>query len=812
MNSESTTSENTATPREKIPWLSVFLVSAAALSYELLLMRLLAIVQWHHFGYMIISLALLGFGASGTLIALGRNWLLPRFEAVYLTAMTLFGLGTVIAFACAQKISFNPEQVLWSLSHLPRLLAIYLLLSLPFLCAAICLGLALTRFSAQIPRLYAIDLLGAGAGSLALVMALQHLHPSVALRLVGVLGIGAAAVACWELGRRAWLGLALSALALCLALPKTWLEPQVSPYKPLSQALEITGTRTVAERSSPLGLVTVVASETVPWRHAPGLSVRADSDIPEQLAVFTDGDAMSVITRFDGRLEPLAYTDQLTSALPYHMASPARVVLLRAGSGEAILQALFQRVPEIIAVELRADLIDLLQGTYREFSGALYELPAVRLHETGARAFAAGHPATVDLIQLPSGSGSQGGFQGISESYDVTVEALTAYLDRLAPEGYLSLNGWVHAPARPGPKLLAAAIEALERTGIADPGAHLVFIRGWQTFTVLVKRTPITGTEINRARDFARDRSFDLAHYPGIEAAEVNRYNVLERPYYYLAAKALLGEGRGEFLARYKYDLRPASDDRPYFDHYFLWNTLGEILALRGRGGVPLLETGYLVLMATLLQAVAAALILILAPLLLLRRAEAGELPAKARKFRILVYFLAVGLGYMLIEIAFMQALTRLLDHPIYSAAVVLTAFLLFSGLGSLWSQRVAAAGGGPEVARRAVAALIGVALITGALFVPIAEHLASASFTLRVGASILALGPLAFCMGMPFPLALSRVGLLSPRLVPWAWGVNGCASVVGPVLALILGLHLGLTAVVGVALGLYATTLWASP
>jgi hypothetical protein len=177
-----------------------------------------------------------------------------------------------------------------------------------------------------------------------------------------------------------------------------------------------------------------------------------------------------------------------------------------------------------------------------------------------------------------------------------------------------------------------------------------------------------------------------------------------------------------------------------------------------------------------------------------------------------LAYFVAVGLGYMLIEIAFMQALSRILDHPIYSAAVVLTGFLVFSGLGSLWCQRLAARSGGPESVRWSVCALIASALVSGVLFTQHLELLASSSFAVRVCLSIVAIAPMAFFMGMPFPLALVRIGKGRPKLVPWAWGVNGCASVVGPILAMILALHFGLTAVILVALGLYATTLLITP
>ena len=294
------------------PLLAIALLSAAALGYEILLTRLFSIIQWHHFAYMMISVALLGYGTAGTLVALARRALLARYAPVFVGATAAFGVLAVTGFALAQRVAFNPLEMLWDPRQPLRLLVVYALLFVPFFCAAIALCLTFTRFGGQSHRIYSFDILGAGAGSLAILAALFALSPSGTLKLTGALGLAAAAVAALNLGlqpRAIAVGLFGAAAALPFALPADWTRPVASEYKELSQALQIAGARVLAERSSPLGVITVVESPQVPFRHAPGLSLNAPAEPPAQLGVFVDGDGPSALLRYDGEREPLGYLD-----------------------------------------------------------------------------------------------------------------------------------------------------------------------------------------------------------------------------------------------------------------------------------------------------------------------------------------------------------------------------------------------------------------------------------------------------------------------------------------------------------------------
>ena len=215
-----------------------------------------------------------------------------------------------------------------------------------------------------------------------------------------------------------------------------------------------------------------------------------------------------------------------------------------------------------------------------------------------------------------------------------------------------------------------------------------------------------------------------------------------------------------------------------------------------------MLDWGYLILFGTLAQALVLSLVLILAPLWLRRRRLGGAAPRSGIAF----YFLALGLGFMFIEIAFIQRFILFLGHPLYAVAVVLAGFLVFAGLGSAWSGRAprSPSVSGASPLDLAIAAIALVALLYLALLPPLFGALVALPDLLKVGIALLLIAPLAFGMGMPFPIGLARIAGQSPDLVPWAWGINGCASVLSAILAPILAIHLGFTAVVVIAVGLY--------
>lgn len=770
-------------------------------------MRLFSIIQWHHFAYMIISLALLGFGASGTFVSILQKSLFRHFSGAFLLNVGLFAVSSVGCFLLAQSVPFNPDEILWDSQQSIRLLGIYLLLALPFFFAANAIAMALSYFHDRVARIYAYDLFGAGLGSLSVVALLFIAMPLQALAVIGCIGLLATAVAAWELkitGRN-WVFAALAVCSVGLIMLDTRSELQLSPYKELSQILRISGTEIVSEHSSPLGLLSVLHSHTIPLRHAPGLSLNASGEPPAQVGVFTDAGGMTAITRETGKSADYAYLDQITSAAPYHLFQPAHVLVLGAGGGSSILQARYHAVPKIDAVELNPQLIKLLREDYADYTGDLLGHENIRLYEGEARGFVAEASVQYDLIEvalLDSFAASSAGLYALNESYLYTVEALQDMLQKLQPGGYLAITRWIKLPPRDTLKLFATAVDALKNSGVENPGQQLLFFRSWQTGTLLIKNGAVTETETAALKKFTADRSFDIAWYPGIQSGEVNRYNRLAEPYFYQAAVAILSDDRADFFERYKFSLQPATDDRPYFFHFFKWSVLPEILSLREKGGLPLLEGGYLVLIATLVQALIASVILILLPLFVISKEKRSS--NSVSNSRVILYFLSIGLAFLFVEIAFIQKFILFLHHPLYAVALVLTAFLVFAGLGSGFSWRLV---GGGHYRRAITVSVIGIVvlgllymLFIGSLF----AQFQSLSIAAKIPLTLTMIAPLAFFMGMPFPLALAKLGDIAPNLIPWAWGVNGCASVVSAVLATILAIAVGFNAVIVLALSLY--------
>jgi spermidine synthase len=786
---------------------AVGLVSAGVLAYEVLLARLFSIVQWYHFAYMVISIALLGYGASGTFLALVRDRLEARASAVFALSAALFGITAVVCFAVAERLPFNALELIWDPDQLLYLGALYAILFVPFFCGATCVGLALACFAEPVGRIYRADLLGAGSGALGILGLLFVVAPSRALELIGALGLLAAALASHaEAGGRARLralAYAAGAAAMAFALPPAWIALQLSPYKDLSQALRVPGAEVGLERSSPLGLLSAVRSPQIPFRDAPGLSLNNLIEPAEQIGVFTDGEALSPITAFDGDLRRFAYLDFTTAALPYHLLDRPRVLVLGAGGGADVLLALYHDARSIDAVELNPQLIDLVRGPYADFAGHLYDRPDVRVHVGEARGFVAASADRYDLIQIPlldAFAAAAAGTVSLSESFVYTIEAFGTYLDHLAPDGYLAITRWLKLPPRDSTKLFLTALRALERRGVAEPARQLVLIRSWETTTLLVKNGRLTPEDIARLRAFADERSFDLAYYPGMRADEANRYNLLEEPYFFEAAEGLIDDPAG-FLARYKFDLRPATDDRPYFFDFFKWAALPELWTVSAQSGGALLDWGYLILTATLVQAALLSLVLVLLPLWLGARGGHG-----AGRWRIAVYFGAIGLAFLFIEIASIQRFTLFLAHPLYAVGVVLAGFLVFAGLGSGMAPRL-----GRRFADRRIGAL-GVAItaivLLATLYIlalaPLFAALISLPDLARIALSLALIAPLALFMGMPFPLALARLRTDAPDLVPWAWAINGCASVLAAILATQLAMTFGTRVVVLTAAALY--------
>ncbi|MDH5580246.1 MAG: SAM-dependent methyltransferase, partial [Betaproteobacteria bacterium] len=336
------------------------------------------------------------------------------------------------------------------------LVLVYLVLSTPFFCAANAIGLALTAFRERAGRVYAADLCGAGLGAALVLALLYRLWPEDALRMAAATGFLATFVGALELRAqpKTWAGVALVGLAALALLPDPWLRFEPGPYKGLSQALQVAGTRVVLERSGPLGRITVTSNSEVPLRHAPGLGLTALGEPPPQLALFVDGDGLQAITAASDDPARLAFLRESTAALPYRLGSPRSVLVAGAGGGMEVLRARAFGATRIDALELDRQVARLLAEDFRGFTGALIAQPGIHAYLGEARGFLTGSDRRYDLIQLPAAAMTGGGLGGLNEDYGYTVEALRLDLAHLVEGGYLAATVAVQVPPRDALKLV----------------------------------------------------------------------------------------------------------------------------------------------------------------------------------------------------------------------------------------------------------------------------------------------------------------------------------------------------------------------
>jgi hypothetical protein len=482
------------------------------------------------------------------------------------------------------------------------------------------------------------------------------------------------------------------------------------------------------------------------------------------------------------------FTAYLPVALPYQLRPGGRALVLEPRGGLDLEVALSQGAASVVAVESNPLLV--------EAGGDAYRHPGVTVVTEDARSYSRSSDEAFDIVHLALSDGYRpvtSGAYSLGERYDLTVEAFEDYWARLRPGGLLVVERWLQLPPSETLRAGAIAVESLRRTGAEDPAAQLVVIRDWQVGLILVKKGLLTADELSTIREFSRVRSLDLVAMPGLTEAEANRYNVLEEPVYFRAFGELLADPEAVYAAQ-TYDVRPPSDDRPFFFHFFRWGQTRAVLQQLGKTWQPWGGSGYFVLIALLAVAVLTSGVLILVPLAFVERTGRG---GKGLRVRTLAYFGLLGFGFLFVEIPLMQRFILFLGQPIYAFTAVVSALLLSSGLGSLAAPRLTA---------RWTLPLLVVAILFYPLGLPpLFRVLLGAPLAVRLAATGLCLAPLGFLMGIPFPDGLAWLRERAPGLIPWAWAVNGCTSVLASMLAAMVALSAGFSWVLIAAAAAYA-------
>ncbi len=773
-------------------YLGLVLLSAAALAFEITLTRLFSVTQWYHFAFLAVSVALLGFGASGTALSLRPRWTEPPTARRAASLSALFAAAVVGAYLAMNHLPFDSYRIAWERVQLVYLVLYYLALTVPFFCAGLVTGLLLSAHPRRANRLYAANLLGSALGGLLPLLALPLAGEGTVL-IIAALGLLAAFTFQYPISsiRNKLLLLAACCLLLLLAwFPPAVLHLRLSPYKSLSQVLRFPDAEIVWQRWNAFSRVDRVASSAI--RSAPGLSLGYPGELPAQDGLFVDGDDLSAVVRTttlrqtqDDALQD--FTDYLPVTLAYRLRPGGRALVVEPRGGLDLWVALSQGAASAVAAERNRLVVEAAGGAYAA------ERVAVEFEE--GRSYARRSDEAFDVVHLALTDGYRpvtSGAYSLGERYDLTVEAFQDYLARLEPGGLLLVERWLQLPPSETLRAGAVAVEALRRSGAADPAAQLVVLRDWQVGLLLVKDGAWTPDELAAVRAFAEKLSLDLVALPGLAEAEANRYNVLDEPVYYRAFQQLLANPE-RLYAETTYDVRPPTDDRPFFFHFFRWSQTRAVLQQLGRTWQPWGGSGYFLLVALLAVALVTSGALILLPLAAQRPDRLGD----AQLVRSLGYFGLLGLGFLFVEIPLMQRFILFLGQPVYAFAAVAASVLLFSGLGSLAAPRLPVCRTLPLLAVLILLYPLGLPLLFQALL--------GAPLAVRLLATGLGLAPLGVLMGTAFPGGLAWLEARAPGLVPWAWAVNGCASVLASILAAMVALSAGFTGVLVAAAVAYA-------
>ncbi len=773
------------------------LLSAATLAYQVLLVRVFAIEQFHHFAYMAVGVAMLGFGAAGTLVAVAGRIPARTASRWFGTSATAAASALIASPALTHAISVDFTQIVWAVDPWIRLGLTYVLLALPFGLAALAILLGLGLEADRPGLIYGASFLGSGAGAVVATASLAWLLPERALAVPAAIA-ALAALAAPTLGGLASVGLrwGVAAAVVGVLFHPLW-RLEVTPYKGLPQVEAFPGSRRIAEHPSPLGWV--VAVQAPAFRDAPGLSLGYRGGLPPQTAIFVDGQLVGARTDWSSADADPGVLDWLPSALPYALGGRERVLVLGAGGGTEVWNAAWHGARSVVAVERHTDVAGLA-ATPERILGANVEWVI-----GDARAVAARREGSFDLVTLGLGGRGPGtaaaGLHALNEDFLHTVDAYVAYLARLGPQGVLAITRWLSVPPRGSVRVILTAAEALRRTAPESIGSGLVVMRSWATATVLVKPSGFTSEEAEALGTWAELRSFDIDWRPGLDAP-ASTFHLIDRPALFEAAAVAASPTEAkEWAEAYPFDVEPVDDARPYPGQHLRAGSLVALLRAPRSDWLPFAEWGYIALLATLLQCVALAVLAILVPAAL----GAGSV-GRRRLAPILAYFSAVGLAYLAVEIAAIQQLSLLLGHPVYAVTAVLVAFLVSSGLGSIWSDRI-----GTGRARRLLLGLSVLGLAYSGALLGLVHLMQPLPLPARAAFGGLTVAPLAFLMGVPFPVGLRALAPGGGACTAWAWAANGFASVVAAPAAALVAVEAGSPVVLlggGIAYGIAAAVL----
>jgi hypothetical protein len=793
-----------------LTYVGLFLIALATLTHQVLLTRIFSVTMWYHFAFVAISVAMFGMTAGALTVYLLRRWFPPQHLKTQLAVAALvYSILIVLTFLTQLSVPFIVHP---SVVAAYSLVFTVVVISLPFIVSGACVSLALTQFGRRVSGLYAADLAGAALGCLAVLGLLRLTDAATAVIFVAAAaGVGAVAFALDAGSRRLARAAALvTGVFLAGAVANTVL---VHRQFAVLRILYIKGAfeaRPLYEKWNSYSRVRVTGTPgqaDAPYGWGLSSTWPAERKV-RQLRMDIDVSAGTVMTAWSGDPSDTEHLRYDVTNVGYYLRPGPAVAIVGAGGGRDVLSALAFGASQITAIEINDDILRTVNGRFGDFTGHLDRDRRVRFVNDEARSFLARDPSRYDVLQISlidTWAATAAGAFVLSENAVYTREAWRTFLARLTDTGVLSVSRW-YGTDRPGEiyRMIALARVALTDAGITDVRRHLLLVRNIRATrdreqpesvgTLLVSRSPFTGEDRARLRQVSSDLAFEVMFDGEASADQI------------LGTLTTTADLAG-FTREYPINIAPPTDDSPFFFQMLRLRDLADVALLRAGKNRHNMQAVFAlgVLTATV---VALGIGCVLVP----RAFARPRVPLAPVQWH-LAYFAAIGLGFMLIEIALMQRLILLLGHPTYGLSVVLFSLLLGGGAGS-WLTRNVTVESAPDAARRRLLALVAVLAVIG-LATPFAiASLESQATIIRAVTAGVVLFLAGLLMGQAFPLGM-RLAARHQAHTLWFWGVNGAMSVSASVLAIVIALSWSISAAFwtgAAAYGLALLAAWRMP
>lgn len=765
--------------RKEVSWpqvyLGVALTTLATLILELSLTRIFSVVFYYHFAFLAISIALFGLGAGGVFSYVVAGWRGGLFNKLGSVAACN---GVLVTLSLIFILGRDSEPSNWTLA------LVYFATALPFFLAGVVISLAISETIERVERVYFFDLLGAAAGCLLLIPFLNAFGGPNTVIIAGALYAVSSAI---------WFNLAASSsgrvagVAVSLALVGLVMFNAKQGFIDIRHAK---GRRIQNE-------------QYVKWNSFSRIALAPDKGSPDMMSIVIDADASTGVANFDfDRLSEKDRKNLVSSGpgLPYVIRPGAKTLVVGAGGGFDLARSLASGSRDVTGVEINPIIAEtIMRRRFPYLSHRLYFRPEVRIVIEDGRSFVRRTGEKYQVLQatlVDTWASTAAGAFALSENNLYTTDAFEDYFRCLTDDGLLVFTRWGFDPPRESLRLVSLGMEALRSLGEPQPWKHFFVVRegsvaGWGALdTVIISRRPMSPDDVSRARLTATVNRLNLVYSPGDTGGT---------PF----AELLRARDPEAYQRAYRFDISPVDDDRPFFFYSVQPRDLWEFVARASRQTADYKVNQAVPLLFSLLGVSLAATLIVLAlpPLVL-----GSRLPRQPGVLAFLLYFVAIGAGYILIEVALIQKFVLLLGHPTYALTVIVFSMLVSSGLGSFFSRRVLA---GSQTRLRYV--LAGVATLVAGLSLaagPVSRAAAGWPLGMKFLVVVLLIAPAGFLMGMPFPTGLARLEAWHKPSVRWAWSLNAASSVLGSGAAIFLALYLGLRGTLLIGGGLYLVAL----